>query len=378
MKNILLLLANLGLGGQERIGINTAQILKDDYNVSIAIFDDKDTVYHAECEIINLNIPAKKGKILKAINVIRRVLALNRLIREKRIDIVYSFGTTANYVNALSIRKKLSVISIHGYKSASVSRIERIIYNRADRVICVSEKISETLSDNAPELKNRISTLYNPYYIEEILKKGEEPVADYAFTSKVIVAHGRLNRIKNYPRLIKAFSLIKKDFEDARLLIIGEGEEREKLRLLVDKLELGEYVTLIGFRSNPFAYIAKSDIYVLTSYNEGFPNALVEGMCFLPAVSADCMSGPREILSDGPIDRITKGWETEEYGILVQPAENEEYNEQITDDDRILADAIVELLHCEEMYSELKKRAGKRVTEFSYDVYNKKLIEILK
>ena len=147
---------------------------------------------------------------------------------------------------------------------------------------------------------------------------GEEAVNDVVFTENTIIAHGRLEKVKNYARLIKAVYLARQEIKDISLVIIGEGSERERLEDLVKKFGLEGFAELIGFRKNPFAYISKSKLYVLSSLNEGFPNALVEGMCFLPSVSVDCKSGPREILNCEVGGEKCVGVEYGLYGILVQ------------------------------------------------------------
>ena len=85
-----------------------------------------------------------------------------------------------------------------------------------------------------------------------------------------------------------------------RLVILGDGPERETLLELAERLELSEHVDLPGFKVNPFTYMSKAGVFVLSSRYEGFPNVLVQAMaCGAPVVSTDCRSGPREILEDG-------------------------------------------------------------------------------
>ena len=163
---------------------------------------------------------------------------------------------------------------------------------------------------------------------------------------------------------------------DAQLLIIGEGSLRQKLDNLISLYDLESCVTLLGFRKTPFSYLAKSALYVLSSYSEGFPNALVEGMTFLPAVAVDCKSGPREILSDGPVDRVCQSWEEVEYGILVKPAEKREFSYELTDDDHFLANAILSILSDPVKARNLQSKARLRAEVFSYETYRQNLIKI--
>jgi glycosyltransferase involved in cell wall biosynthesis len=111
---------------------------------------------------------------------------------------------------------------------------------------------------------------------------------------------GRLNEQKDFPTLIRAFKIVYEKSKNARLIILGEGSEREHLMHLIKELGLVDIVSLPGFLQNPFSYMHRSQVFVLPSIHEGFGNVLVEAMaCGCPVVSTDCPSGPREILNNG-------------------------------------------------------------------------------
>lgn len=110
---------------------------------------------------------------------------------------------------------------------------------------------------------------------------------------------------------------------------------------------------------------------------EGFPNSLVEGMIFSPVIAVDCMTGPREILCNQSKGAVCNSIEYADYGVLVKPMSEECSYEQITKDDAILAEAIVELLHDEKKYEKYKKSAKERVMDFSYEVYQKQIINAM-
>ena len=374
MKNVILLVPNLCQGGQERVAVNTAEILSGEYNIRIVLFDAKNQQYSTDCEIVNLNIPTKTGKISKVLNVIKRVKKLTAYKKSFGCDIVYSFGTTANLVNSLSAGPGKRFLSIRGFKSTKLSTLDYKLYKRCDKILCVSKLIKETLDCNYPLLKEKTSVLYNPYNFDKIINSSSEKVDDFIFDKPTIVSSGRLNKIKNFPRLIKAFSLVLKEY-DCKLLIIGEGEERNTLEGLIDKYDIGNRACLIGYRDNPFKYLSRSSIYVLSSYKEGFPNSLAEGMIFLPVVSTDCESGPREILSINSNEKAS-GVEITDYGILVQDADDENFDAEINDDDRSMADAILKLLKDEVFAKEMKEKANMRALEFSFEKYRKQITGI--
>ena len=97
-KNLLLLVANTGIGGQEKVAIQTVDILKEDYNTVLAIFNQQERNYEFAGPLINLQLPPAQGTLHKAVKVFRRVRALQKIKREYRIDITMSFGTSANIV----------------------------------------------------------------------------------------------------------------------------------------------------------------------------------------------------------------------------------------------------------------------------------------
>ena len=377
-KTLLLLVPKLWLGGQERVAAKTAELLRNDCQVTLVVFDGADAVYHPDCEIIDLKIPAQDGTLHKIVNVFRRVRSMKRLRRERHADYVYSFGTTANLVNALSRGVGQTVIGLRGFLSvAAMGRAYRYVFSHSDKIVACAEAMADAIRHAYPQHREKVCCQYNPVDVEMICQNGREPIDDYAFSAHTVISHGRLDSIKNWPRLINAFSLIRAKLPDAQLVIIGEGSEREALERLIDGLGLRDSVRLIGFRANPFAYLAKASLFVLPSYFEGFPNALVEGMVFLPVVSADCKSGPREILSTGPVDRVAQGYEIADYGVLVQPASDRAFHAELTRDDEILAEAMLRVLEDPALSARLKAAARRRAEDFSCESYRAHLMKIL-
>lgn len=378
MKKLLIIVPTLCLGGQERVAVNMAHIMKKDYDVSIAVFDSRNAAYSADCEIIDLKIPAAPGTLEKMKNALMRAIALRKLRHERKIDFCISLGPTANLVNVLSRGRGRTVVRTSCYADCAGGWLNRYIFGHCDRAICCSEKIRQTLVADLGVPTQKAVTVYNPFDVGALLCCGNEDVADHTFSGHTIGAHGRLDAVKNYARLIKAFSLVHEQIPDTQLLIIGEGALRPKLESLIERYGLSGCTALPGFRTNPFSYLRRCSLYVLPSYFEGFPNALVEGMCFLPAVAADCKSGPREILSSGPVDAVCGGIEEADYGILIRPSdESEGWIEEITEDDRILAKAILRLLRDPRKSGEYQKRALERAREFSFERFHENIARVL-
>ncbi|MFW6009601.1 MAG: glycosyltransferase [archaeon] len=129
--------------------------------------------------------------------------------------------------------------------------------------------------------------------------KTEKIEEDYADNNFLITAMGRYTDQKGFDNLIKAVkNVIEKGYE-IKLIIMGKGENKQQLNALIKKLNLKDKVELIGFKSNPYKYISESDLFVLSSNYEGFPNSLLEAMaCEVPVISTDCPTGPSEIIDN--------------------------------------------------------------------------------
>ncbi|MEP0566480.1 MAG: glycosyltransferase, partial [Paracoccaceae bacterium] len=114
-----------------------------------------------------------------------------------------------------------------------------------------------------------------------------------------VLGVGRLTDIKDFPTLIRAFAKVHESHK-ARLIILGDGHRERELRELVHQIGLDDVVYFTGYVDNPFAFLSRASLFVLSSRNEGLPGVLIQAMaCGCPVVSTDCPHGPREILDDG-------------------------------------------------------------------------------
>ena len=148
----------------------------------------------------------------------------------------------------------------------------------------------------------RPQVIYNPVVSENIERRSREPANHPWLDSPelpVILAIGKLNKSKNFPFLLAAFAQLLAH-RPARLVVLGDGRTRPKLMALAKRLGIEESVDFPGFKENPFAFLAKANLFVLSSRNEALPTVLIEAMaCGCPVVSTDCPFGPREILEGG-------------------------------------------------------------------------------
>jgi glycosyltransferase involved in cell wall biosynthesis len=183
-------------------------------------------------------------------------------------------------------------------------RLVPLLYPRASQIIAVSDGVADDLSRFSGVERNRIDVVQNPVVTPELAALADEPV-DHPWFSPgeppVILGVGRLSDQKDFATLLRAFALVRAK-RPARLVILGEGGYRAELEQLVTQLGIGADVDLPGFAGNPFSYMSKASLFVLSSKFEGLPGALIEAMaCGTPVVATDCPSGPREILEDGSL-----------------------------------------------------------------------------
>ena len=180
-------------------------------------------------------------------------------------------------------------------------------YPWADEIVAASRGVAEDLAQISGLPLEQIEVIYNPIVTPEFLKKIDENLNHPWFLPNqppVILGVGRLEKQKDFPTLIRAFALVRQQYP-ARLMILGEGKERSNLEALVQQLNLAEDVIFPGFVANPYAYMVRASIFVLSSTFEGFGNVLAEAMAAgVPVVSTDCESGPAEILENGRYGKL--------------------------------------------------------------------------
>lgn len=183
-----------------------------------------------------------------------------------------------------------------------ITRGVRKWFSQADAVVTVSRGLELDLRDNFGVDPQRLHTIYNPAFRANFVESARTPV-DHPWlndkTAPVLVAAGRLHFVKGFDDLLKAFAQLRQR-RHARLIILGEGKERAALERQIAELDLGDSVQLPGRMGSIAPWIARSDLFVLSSRREGLPAVLIEALALgARIVSTRCPSGPEEILDDG-------------------------------------------------------------------------------
>jgi glycosyltransferase involved in cell wall biosynthesis len=352
-QTIILIIPNLGRGGAQKVFRDQIAFFSSEFRVIPCVFNwdgafesDKTSGIHS------LDVEAGKGVLGKVFRFLERVRKVSSLKKKYQASVCISHLEGADYVNLLSSRKEKIVCWIHGTKKfdenieGGIGWIRKtllipFLYKRSDLIVTVSNGIRSELVANFRLPSSKIRFIPNGFSIEEIQRKASE--RDYDLTSEfsgdVLITHCRLSRQKNLPAMIEIYQLVRMKNESAKLVILGDGELRQQLIDHCKSFGLRPYsvwegnaingtydVYFLGYQNNPFQFLTKATLYLLTSAWEGFPLSLCEAMaCKIPVLAADCFTGPREIIapsvtSKGHIEKPLIG----EYGILMPLADSTE------------------------------------------------------
>jgi glycosyltransferase involved in cell wall biosynthesis len=197
---------------------------------------------------------------------------------------------------------------------ARLAALQRSLYPTADAVVVVSQGVAEDVAARSGLPIERIKIVYNPAVTPEIETQSAAPVPHPWLAGDgppVVLAVGRLGAAKDFPMLIRAFTLLR-GRRQSRLLILGKDKDPRKTekriadyRALAAGLGVAADVDFPGFSANPFAWMARAAVLAVSSRHEGFCNVIAEALaCGCPVVSTDCASGPAEILDGGRFGRL--------------------------------------------------------------------------
>lgn len=404
-RKLMLISPMLHQGGFERVCVTTARLLQPYFDVTIVIFDSANIAYDVEgLSIIDIQMGVRKGKLQKILNIIRRSRKVRELKKEMQPEIAYSFGPTANMVNAFSKTGKEKVwLGLRNYTDVEEETKMRLLVKKADLIVCCSKDIEKSVKIKYKF--NNTAVLYNLYDADTIRKEAAASDPPLPFSEELkevgslqqepgqlryLVSMGRDDPMKGFWHMIKAFKLVHDQIPEARLILMGAGTF-QKYKTLAEQLKITDAIYFAGMRRDPYALLKYGEVYLLTSANEGFPNALVEAMTLsLAPVSTNCLTGPAEILvRNGDTaslnDQFTEKQKEKEtpviygdYGIVVQEMQKEENLDpaDITEEERNLADTVIRLLQDEKLLQSYRQAAARRAGDFTYEKYLEQFLKL--
>jgi glycosyltransferase involved in cell wall biosynthesis len=309
-------LPNLHGGGAERVTVNLAEGMTV-RGVPV------DLVVGAGTGALRDQLPQGVQLVdLRSPRVLRSLVPLTSYLQREQPRVLISSLSHANVLALWAARlaggRTPVIVTVHNTMSQSTPQqgrllgrvwpwLLRIFYPWARHVVAVSEGAADDLARTAGLPRSMVKVVYNPVLTPSILaQRRESPDHPWlgAGQPPVVLGVGRLTRQKDFGLLIRSFAAVR-ERRCARLIILGEGEQRTELEGLVRELGLERDVSLPGYRDNAMAYMARSKVFVLSSAWEGLPTVLIEALAAgTQLVSTDCPSGPREILQGGRLGAL--------------------------------------------------------------------------
>ena len=320
-RHLAILLPTLCGGGAERTMLKLAGgILSRGYQVDLVLVHNTGPLKSLVPKQVNIvDLKAPRAFTSRALSSLPALIAY---LRRERPDILYTGLMTsliAIWAKRLAHVPTRVVISERNTLSLEVKQFPRdirfrlmplfarLFYPWADRIVAVSQSVADDLSNLTRIPPDKIKVIYNPVVNDELREKAQVQLDHPWFHSDqppVVLAVGRLVPQKGYPTLLQAFARVCR-MRPVRLIILGEGDERENLERLSKELGIQDSVCLPGFIDNPYPYMKNAALFVLSSRFEGLPGVLIEALyCGTPVIATDCPGGSREILADGKFGQL--------------------------------------------------------------------------
>lgn len=310
---ICFIIPSLSGGGAERVAVTVLSALDGSRHERLLyLFSGADGVYFERIA------PGIRVVIAERRSWAGRLWELASFLRASRPDIVMPF--LSYFITAVAVRLAgvpSRVVFNQGTPTTeflndpdfawrkpgrrrAFAALTRFFYRRADAVVVTSEGLADDLVANYQVPRAKIRVLHNPVDLDAITAAAATPAedGDLPRDHPVVAAAGRLAGVKNYPLLIDALAALSSG-TPVHAWILGDGAERRRLEKHVEERGLGSRVRFLGFQPNPWQFIARADVFVLTSTYEGFGNVLIEAMACGTPVVATRSPGTVEIIDDG-------------------------------------------------------------------------------
>lgn len=346
---------SLGSGGAERFAALLSFMLeKSELEVHNIIINDA-IDYEYSGKLLNLGERCDGSFFL--FRKVKKGVLLHRYLNENKITNIIDNRSRNHLIREIFTKliygKRKKQYVVHSYKLDNYFPKSvfwtKILYQKADNIICVSHAIEEKIKQNFG-FKNTV-TIHNPFDFSKIELKSK-----ISNSEKYILFFGRFDeKAKNFSLMLEAFSMSKIYHKGYQLLLMGNGSDLDFIQDKIKMLQIEPFVKILSFKSNPFEQVQHAKFTVLTSHYEGFPLSIVESLALgIPVIAVDCHSGPREIINH------------EHNGLLVE-----------NDNPQAFAKAMNRLIDDTVLYKFCKKNASKSVEHLSLAIISKQWESIL-
>ena len=350
-KKIIFRSGSLRMGGLERVLIEVLQTIdKEKFDIYLVIDDDcgKENIFEKD---IPKDIPyffLKPEKLIretekykeKKKNIIYKLMYnlmmekenkvmyrnMQRILKDiGEIDVIVDFdGGASKYIEKLDIKKK--IVWIHNSipnlkkKEGKIKRFGKRL-EKYDRVVAICDEMKEEIENIYPNLRGKVSRIYNPFNFERIEKLMEDERELTKEQKKMLnedycIAIARLDNVqKDFLTLVRAYKFVKESGIQDKLYIVGDGPSKEEIINEIKKLSLEENIKLIGLSKNPYIWLKNSKLFVHSSKYEGLPTVLIEALiCNKMIISSNCPTGPKEILKNESCGKLFEVGNIKELG----------------------------------------------------------------
>lgn len=412
LKKILIFVPDLHSGGVATVVETFLEGFKDNkkFNIDIVVFDKaeitKEIPNNSRLIKFNLYLWKNYGKnkldklkrsVLRIPHLFIAYFKLRKIISNNKYDYIISHSAILNLISVfLKSKNRLKsylILVDHQYPEHNAIRlIDKIInryskryYKFADKIVCISSDILNYHKNNTKIDDCKLVFIPNPIRIEKIRTDMSQEINDNKessiFENPVIINMGRLSFQKGQWHLIKMMPKLLESYPNLKLVFLGDGEKKQDLKDLCKLINVEESVYFLGNKRNPFKYISKSEIFLFPSLWEGFPMALIEALsCGIPAISTNCLSGPKDIMFDDDKFNQDLMYNESPYGYLTREFSLDESISEIKLNH--LEEVWIELINNILLSKELKRKMAKKAyfNMEKYDIINitKRWLEILK
>lgn len=350
---------HLSGGGTARVMANLSKYFySEGVDVHIIIIHDE-LGYDYSGTLYNLG--KLKSKTNSVFNKIKRLYNLRKYIKENDFHYIIDFRFRKRIlqeylISRLAYNNKKTIYTIHSSQLQVYLPKSRYwanaIYRKAYKVIAITKAMKDLVCADYPNLKN-VDTIYNPIILDAVREKSKQ-VLNIEF--EYIIAVGQFDTgEKQFDKLIEAYSKSELPKKNINLVILGRGKKKQELEMIAQNMNVYEKVHFLGFKENPYKYMANAKFFTLSSWYEGHPMAVIEALaCGIPAVSFNCPTGPKEVIVN------------EENGLLI---ENQNFEAFVSGLNRMVNEKY--------LYQICKKNTVESVKKFSVDLIGKQWLDLL-